>query len=263
MPLSIAKQLAGLIRAGTNEGLLSIADGLHEGKIHLNTPTISIKLLPGVNQELAEKTYTTFSQIDHALGGEAVAVALQTAAELRIEEHLERPAVEICWTGPQNDGPLVTPTAAAVEGLLQGCQAGGQILLVSYSFNVATGAFMNTVMDRLSEASQRGAAIRIVLHRDEEERNLAQLQNAWDVFAIKPKIYTWDPPADHPYTKLHAKCLVVDRLQVLITSANFTFHGLESNIELGLLVRNQPLADAVADCFDQLIDSRVLCRWGE
>ena len=83
----------------------------------------------------------------------------------------------------------------------------------------------------------------------------------WDVFAVKPLVYTWDPPADHPYTKLHAKCLVVDRLQMIVTSANFTFHGLESNIELGLLVRNQPLASAVHELFDNLIADGVLRPW--
>ncbi len=102
----------------------------------------------------------------------------------------------------------------------------------------------------------------MILHRDEEARNRANLLAAWDVRAIKPRLLTWDPPPEFPYTKLHAKALVVDRLEALVTSANLTLHGLQANLELGLRVRG-PQAQAIALRFDHLIASNVLREWGD
>ena len=45
-----------------------------------------------------------------------------------------------------------------------------------------------------------------------------------------------------------------------MTSANLTFHGLESNLELGLRVRG-PQAAVVAERFDQLAAMGVLETW--
>ena len=93
----------------------------------------------------------------------------------------------------------------------------------------------------------------------EGHRNMTG-QECWDVLVKKPRVMTWDPPAAHPYTKLHAKVLIVDRVEMLVGSANFTFHGLESNLELGLRVRG-PQAGAVAERFDHLMANGVIRDW--
>lgn len=42
---------------------------------------------------------------------------------------------------------------------------------------------------------------------------------------------------------LHAKCVVVDRKMLFVSSANFTEAAQERNLEVGLLIRNAVLAD--------------------
>ena len=93
-------------------------------------------------------------------------------------------------------------------------------------------------------------------------RHAESLQDhkVWDVFTKKPKVYTWTPSGEHPYTSLHAKCLVVDRLDALVTSANFAFHGLESNPELGLSVMG-PQATSIFERFEHLISEGILTEW--
>lgn len=259
--MSPSEALVDLVRAGASDPLLAIADALDLGNLSLGSSSVGIGSIKGVTNDLAAQTFKTFQVVDGALESAAVATAIRTAVGIRAEERLDRPKVEICWTGPNAEGPLVTQNAAAVKRLLGECRDTGEILLVGYSFSVPKGSFMEEVIELLVDASKRRARIQVVLHQDDEAQNKAQLLKDWDVFARKPQIYTWEPPPDHPYTKLHAKCLVVDRLQMLVTSANFTFHGLESNIELGLLVRNQPLASAVHERFDHLINAKVLKPW--
>ena len=142
--------------------------------------------------------------------------------------------------------------------MLEGVRDAGEVLLVGYTLTVEPGSIMERVVELLISAARKRATLSIVLHSDEDETaNLDNLLALWNVFVRKPNVYTWRPPPNHPYTKLHAKCLVVDRLDALVTSANFTFHGLESNLELGLRVRG-PQAGAIAERFDHLIASKVL-----
>ena len=260
--MSESDALVRLIRAGSSEALLAMASALEQGDLELESSSVGISAVPGVDELLASQTTRAFAAMK-SLDESGVATVIRTAVGIREQEQLVTPKVEICWTGPDAEGPLVTPNAAAIKELLASCNDTGTILLVGYSLTIGKDSFMEQVRDLLVDASKRHAKVQIVLHKDKEGRNHHELVKGWDVFARKPEIYTWQPPPDHPYTKLHAKCLVVDRLQMLVTSANFTFHGLESNIELGLLVRNQPLATAVHDRFQLLINSKVLQPWND
>ena len=47
-----------------------------------------------------------------------------------------------------------------------------------------------------------------------------------------------------PYASMHAKCLLVDGEDLLVTSANFTFHGLHGNIEVGVRLSGPPASEA-------------------
>ena len=78
-----------------------------------------------------------------------------------------------------------------------------------------------------------------------------------------PRIY-FDPRSLEPGTDqrsaLHAKCVVVDGAEALITSANFTTAAQERNIELGLLVRSPSVARRTEEHFLTLIDKGHLAR---
>ena len=57
---------------------------------------------------------------------------------------------------------------------------------------------------------------------------------------------------------LHAKAVVADEERLFITSANFTAAAQDDNIELGLHVRNRPLALGVVRHLQGLIDRGML-----
>ena len=206
------------------------------------------------------RTARVFGELSNSLDEPTVAAALRVGNRLRTLERLSRPELEIAWTGPDAEGPLIRGTSAILEEMLEGVRDAGEVLLVGYALTAAAGTFMERVVGLLEDAARRRAAIVVVLHEGDEQANLANLRRVWDVFTKKPRVFTWRPPPGHPYTKLHAKCLVVDRLDALVTSANFTFHGLESNLELGLRVRG-PQAAVIAERFDQLIAAGVLQPW--
>jgi phosphatidylserine/phosphatidylglycerophosphate/cardiolipin synthase-like enzyme len=57
---------------------------------------------------------------------------------------------------------------------------------------------------------------------------------------------------------LHAKCVVVDRQHVFVSSANFTEAAQERNIEVGVLVRSPRLAEQLTNHFDSLLAAGFL-----
>jgi phosphatidylserine/phosphatidylglycerophosphate/cardiolipin synthase-like enzyme len=60
--------------------------------------------------------------------------------------------------------------------------------------------------------------------------------------------------------KMHAKVLVADARDALVSSANLTRHGFERNVELGLRVTGKP-AGAVSDIFERLLISGGFVDW--
>jgi phosphatidylserine/phosphatidylglycerophosphate/cardiolipin synthase-like enzyme len=213
-----------------------------------------------VSPESAQRAASAFAVAREHLNEFAVASALRVANELRRVERLDRPEIEIVWTGPDADGPLVRPTAAVVEEMIRSVRDSGEILIVGYALTAESGTPMRLIVDLLGHAAQQNARITLVLHSDQESANRENLLKAWNVFAKKPRILTWRPMGALPYTSLHAKVMVVDRLDALVTSANFTLHGFESNLEVGLRVRG-PQAGAIAERFDHLTAAGVLREW--
>jgi phosphatidylserine/phosphatidylglycerophosphate/cardiolipin synthase-like enzyme len=252
----------GLVAGSPTLAVEAIADALDAGALTLQSSSVGISALRGVDTQTARRCAAAFAQLKDDLDEAALSLALRVATGLRGVERLARPEIEIVWTGPEAEGPLVRPTTTVIEEMLRGVREAGEVLIVGYSLTAADGSPMAAIIDLLGEVSRRRAVVTMILHRDEAAQNRTNLLAAWDVRAIKPRLLTWDPPPEFPFTKLHAKALVVDRLEALVTSANLTLHGLRANLELGLRVRG-PQAQAIALRFDHLIASGILSEWLE
>jgi phosphatidylserine/phosphatidylglycerophosphate/cardiolipin synthase-like enzyme len=76
-----------------------------------------------------------------------------------------------------------------------------------------------------------------------------------------PKIY-YDPRSLETdrakRASLHAKCVVVDREQAFVSSANFTEAAQTRNIEVGVLLRSPPFARRLVEHFETLAALQIL-----
>ena len=88
--------------------------------------------------------------------------------------------------------------------------------------------------------------------------------NAWRVWngSTLPRIY-YDSRQLVPraYVSMHAKCVVVDTAECLITSANFTDRAHSRNIELGLHVTDRLVAQRIEGHWRRLIGDGHLERY--
>lgn len=78
-------------------------------------------------------------------------------------------------------------------------------------------------------------------------RSSARSTPRWSSAAQRSEVF-YDPrqTAEREFVSLHAKCVVVDEHEVLLTSANFTNRGQTRNIELGVRIEDPGFATAVA-----------------
>jgi len=59
---------------------------------------------------------------------------------------------------------------------------------------------------------------------------------------------------------LHAKCVVIDGRTAFVSSANFTEAAQERNIEVGVLVRSEIVAERLMNFFAALISTGAVKR---
>ena len=95
-----------------------------------------------------------------------------------------------------------------------------------------------------------------------EGHNLTQLRAGWPYDAPEPDVYGWGDDGD-PIAKLHAKVIVVDRRDLLVTSANLTGHGMSGNLELGARLSGRPAQQAHDHVIGLIADGtfRRECLW--
>jgi phosphatidylserine/phosphatidylglycerophosphate/cardiolipin synthase-like enzyme len=216
--------------------------------------TLAREALPLLSGMFAKQTLTRLKKAlkDSATTTQELALAL-LATSAGIEAGRATPDIQLVWTGP--DTPTATPRDTLPQMLEMIGRAERSILLVTFA------AFrVKALMDALREAQMKGIQLMIVLETSED--SAGQLTHAaWKAF---PKqfvklgcIWHW-PLAARPRNakglpgKLHAKCLVVDQNEILISSANLTEDAMERNIELGIRCSCRTTALNVSSSFQRL-----------
>jgi phosphatidylserine/phosphatidylglycerophosphate/cardiolipin synthase-like enzyme len=175
--------------------------------------------------------------------------------------------VDAVWTGPEVSGSEMRRTEAVVTEILESAEK--ELLIVGY-WLVTSTAQIRTLIDLLIQKARAGIQVRFVFDPGEKSGgpdNFTALNKEWppEVKAAPRKVYSWSEglstatsESGYQYErKLHAKVIVADRHDALVTSANLTHAGLLENLEMGLRIQG-PMARAVVNHFDLLIADGIL-----
>lgn len=166
----------------------------------------------------------------HVTGGD-VAIALATLAHARSAGIPGDEPVEVVCTAPSRLGvPLRTTFATAVEMVHEAQQT---ILVMGYMFTGGARA----LIEQLAVA-RRDRAVHVTLIGNRIHDQLSTVRSMWPADSPAPAIFSREPSSDDAMAALHAKLLICDSITALITSANFSHHGLHENIEVGVKIRS-------------------------
>lgn len=171
--------------------------------------------------------------------------------------------IELAWTGPHTG---VVPVRRIDQALYEVVVAAErELIVVSYAvYNVPR------LTEALNGALSRGVDVLLVLEFEGAEGEqtydpLAALHGLSDGI----RVYHW-PYAKRPHRGpgekrgfIHVKAAIADERMAMISSANLTMYGLDTNMELGLVVRGEAIPQRIARHFRQLIQDGVLAPWPE
>ena len=170
---------------------------------------------------------------------------------LRIQHDLLRPRLldaELVATLPPGTPGIARPTEFVVREMVQ--RASSEIILLGYEFTDPN------IVQLLVAAVERGTNVVIICDRGRGAA--ARIRDAWPVGSQQPRMFRDRKRADGaPFASMHAKCLLVDAVDLLVTSANFTFHGMRGNIEIGIRLSGSPAAEA-RKIFSSLVEDGVV-----
>ena len=108
-------------------------------------------------------------------------------------------------------------------------------------------------MRLLVEAEAAGADVIVIC-----DRARGAAERVLELGLRRPRVFqNRERPDGLPYSSMHAKCLLVNGRDLLITSANFTFHGLHGNIEIGVRLSGPPALEA-RKIFSHLVQNCIL-----
>jgi phosphatidylserine/phosphatidylglycerophosphate/cardiolipin synthase-like enzyme len=247
LPAHLRQRLAGALRAG----LLAPP-----------YPAVSIRSVVNAGEASQNIAEALQALARRGLAGAAVAEVLAVADRMATRA----PRLDLVWSGPTVHGLHARNTRRVYEELLG--SAARSVWASTYAFFDGPAAF--EVLAKRMDATP-GLQVTLLLNVQRKRGDTTAAEQLVRRFAdrfwkhewpgnARPRVF-YDPRAletDGPGGVLHAKAVVVDDEVVFITSANLTEAALDSNIELGLLVRDRALAASVSTHFQALIDQQLL-----
>ena len=150
--------------------------------------------------------------------------------------------IDLTITAPITSGIKVRQNQTIVKELLSSAEK--SILITGYSMS----EYFAELLDLIIQKSQRGILCQIYLNQAEKQMYLDKLMRYKGKFL---NVYDYQN-AEDKMAALHAKIICVDGYKSLISSANFSYHGLEGNIEIGTVIESERIAKQLTNAFKEL-----------
>lgn len=185
------------------------------------------------------------------------------AAGLSLRPPLED-LVNLVTTGPEVGGVTNRDTGVVVQELFRG--AVRSVLIAGYAIHQGQQVFL-TLADRMVERPSLRVRMFLDIQRTTGDKSAPSeiirgfshhfRTSQWPVERPFPEIF-YDPRSlaldIGKRAALHAKCVVVDELEVFVSSANFTEAAQQRNIEVGLRLSSPVIAERITRFFQSLIE---------
>ena len=259
LPVRLAEIALQLFDSG---GLEEVCVALESGRLDYKStgPVRSAVASGNPTVERCVRALQDLWWMEPGLAGMALALALRSSLASAVECRDQLPATQVVWTGPKVEGSYLRSTREVVRELLR--DARQDILVIGYWIAARDEGegIIEEVITSLGIAVRRGVEVTVIVderQRDGGSDNRQALVDAWPSRVALPRILTWRLPPDDQYLKLHAKVLVADSTDALVTSANLTFYAMDRNMEMGVRVIGKP-AKSISDHFQRLLDNGVI-----
>lgn len=247
------------------EGILwALVAALRTGKLRPPYTRATVEHMVGGPPWLADELTATGQPVS------ALAWGLELLAQERGEWRSRWDGIALAWTGPEDIVTETRDTGAVARQLFAGAHR--SLLVSTYALDEgAKGENLLAILrTRMMVRPELDVRFYVNLGRGYGDERPASTILGEHVRRLSEMVLTWEPrpkvfydrralePAHGPRACLHAKVIVRDDAQTLITSANLTEAAQERNVEAGVLIDDVAFARGVVGQFERLVGAGVL-----
>lgn len=153
-------------------------------------------------------------------------------------------SVEIVSTTPVSFRTKNRKTYPVLKEMITSAQK--NITLTGYSISDHFDDLLNLIHLK----SKQGITVELFLNNYNETKHIFKDINISNRSFFK--VYSYSGIDGDEMASLHAKTMIVDERKVFISSANLSYHGMVSNIEIGVMIDSKTKALQVLDIFKEL-----------
>jgi phosphatidylserine/phosphatidylglycerophosphate/cardiolipin synthase-like enzyme len=250
----------------TTEDLSQLADGLRSGR--LSPPFSSLLLRRYVSEVVAGRIAIELQQYaTEGMGSRHLAACVEILCQDRRQRPVAEDLIDLVWTGPEAPGIANRDTSVVVREMFRSARE--SVLVAGYAVYQGQVVFKE-LAERMDQRPE--LEVRMFLDIRRPPHDHSSPSELVRVFAARfvsrewpgrrlPKLY-YDPRSlEMDFTQrasLHAKCVVVDNEEALVSSANFTQAAQTKNIEAGVYLRSASFARRLTEHFEALAALHVL-----
>lgn len=124
------------------------------------------------------------------------------------------------------------------------------ITLTGYSVS----DYFSEMIDLIISKSQQGIYVRLYLN--DYEKHKTNLKRLMDLRTKHLRVFDYQKQDDE-MAALHAKTIVVDEKELLVSSANLSYHGMQGNVEMGIRLVSEDKAKQVEALLKEMVGMKV------
>ena len=160
----------------------------------------------------------------------------------------EAEKAELAITAPISFKLKARKINEVITNMIQDSQK--SITLTGYSVS----DYFSEMIDLIISKSQQGIYVRLYLN--DYEKHKTNLKRQMDLRTKHLRVFDYQKQDDE-MAALHAKTIVVDEKELLVSSANLSYHGMQGNVEMGIRLVSEDKAKQVESLLKEMVGMKV------
>lgn len=193
-----------------------------ENKIDKNTNLFELRSKLNLT---SEETSVVKNVLDCFDDLNSILLSIDLISEIYKLRETNEKSHSLVWTSPFVFNEDADNTKTTLLDMIDSAKK--SIIIVGYTIERDT----KEIFAALEHASQKGVAIKLLF--DNAEKFVPLVEKMWENKGTLPQLYSYKPKK-MKHSSLHAKVMIIDGKELLITSANLTGRGISRNVEIGI-----------------------------
>lgn len=159
---------------------------------------------------------------------------------------------DLVLTAPDSFRVKALRTKETLQKLIEETEK--SLIITGYSVS----DYFADMLDMIIRKSQQGVYVRLYVNDMEKQKAVLERLMAYKSRFLQ--VYEYQKQEEDKMAALHAKMIVSDVQKSLVSSANLSYHGMQGNVEMGILIDSQEKAKQIEEVMKEMVRMKVFCK---